>query len=147
MVKKSYHGDIIMPCVKWPIILKWNSSTLSALNHFSLIASWFEQNFSKFKLIIFLWLSQRKDVKNLKLGISISWNWNTFENFYFNFSNAFHYSYAWSKFHFLCWNPFKFRRKCDLSDLSIPCLTNKFGFSETTSSFSSLRYKLKRDIE
>ena len=36
----------------------------------------------------------------------ISWDWNTFDNFYLNFSNAFHYSYAWSKFHFLCRNPF-----------------------------------------
>ena len=72
------------------------------------MGSWCEQKFSKFKFIIFLWLSKRKDVKNLELWMLISWDRNTFDNFYLNFSNAFHDSYAQTKFHFLCRNPFNF---------------------------------------
>ena len=62
---------------------------------------------SNFEIFILKWLPQRKDVKNLELWILISWNGITVDYLDFNFSNASNDSYAWSKFHFLCQNPFK----------------------------------------
>ena len=65
---------------------------------------------SNFEIFISKWLPQKKDVKNLELWILISWDGAMVDYFDLNFSNTFHDSYAWIKFHFLCRNPFKRNR-------------------------------------
>ena len=73
---------------------------------------------SNFEIFISKWIPQRKDVKNLELWILISWDGITFDNFDLTFSNVFYDGYVWTKFRFLCQNPFKLnlRRTEDLPE-------------------------------
>ena len=82
------------------------------------MATWFEQKFSKFKFLIYIWLSKSADVKNLGLWMLIFLDGITVDNSDLIFSNAFNDIYArMIKFHFLCRNPFKIWYRVEIYDI------------------------------